>query len=85
MAILKKKHQISLSIKNIKNLMSSASKTAPLLQLILDEDSEEELEQILDAHLRFKQQCEAYKSTCHLKVNVTTDEREQVNSVHTST
>ena len=45
--------------------------------MILDEDSEEELEYLLDAHLHFKQECEKHRGTCK-RVDIASAEREKV-------
>jgi hypothetical protein len=66
--------------KNIKNLLPSVTKTAPLIQMILDEDSEEELERLLDAHLHFKQECEQHRGTCK-RVDIASAEREKVRNI----
>uniref|UniRef100_A0A915DV59 Uncharacterized protein n=1 Tax=Ditylenchus dipsaci TaxID=166011 RepID=A0A915DV59_9BILA len=53
------------NLEEINQLLPSVKKTAPLIRLILDEDSEDEFERIIDAHLRFKQECSAHKQMCY--------------------
>lgn len=57
--------QLLRNLQEISQLLPSVKKTAPLIRLILDEDSEDELESLINAHLQYKQECAAHQKMCY--------------------